>query len=120
MTRKGDHQMRFAIPVHAGQLSPHFGHSEAFWFADIDTGTRQIMSRETIPAPAHEHGLLPRWLHEHGVNLVIAGGIGANAQRLLSEKGIQVVAGAPSLDPESLLQAYLDQTLVTGSNSCDH
>ena len=35
-------------------------------------------------------------------------------------EGIKVVVGAPSDTPESLIQDYLEGTLVTASNLCDH
>jgi len=43
-----------------------------------------------IDAPPHEPGLLPRWLHEQGAHLIIAGGMGHRAQELFVQNGIQV------------------------------
>ncbi len=112
--------MRFAVPVQAGRLTTHFGHAEAFAFIDADPDTHQIIKTETAAAPEHQPGLLPKWLHGQGANVVIAGGMGISAQRLLEQSGIAVVIGANSLDAASLVRAYLDRTLVTGNNRCDH
>ena len=70
--------------------------------------------------PPHEPGVLPRWLHEQGTNVIIAGGMGARALDLFAQNGIKVLTGAPSLAPEELVQQYLDSTLKTGFNMCDH
>jgi len=70
--------------------------------------------------PPHEPGVLPRWLHQQGTNVIIAGGMGARALELFAENGIKVMTGAPSLAPEELVQQYLDSTLQTGFNMCDH
>ncbi len=112
--------MRIAIPLADGRLAMHFGHCERFALIDADAETREILKREEITAPPHEPGLLPRWLGERGANMIIAGGMGSRAQGLFAERGIRVVTGASADSPERVVQAYLDGTLVTGDNVCDH
>jgi predicted Fe-Mo cluster-binding NifX family protein len=46
--------------------------------------------------------------------------MGGRAQALFSQNGIQVVVGAPAEEPEGLVAAYLDGTLKSGPNVCDH
>jgi Mrp family chromosome partitioning ATPase/predicted Fe-Mo cluster-binding NifX family protein len=112
--------MRIAIPVADGKLTMHFGHCEKFAIIDADPKTKKVLKKEEIDAPEHEPGLLPRWLAERGVNVVIAGGMGARAQSLFSENKIKVVIGAPAEPPECLVTEYLGGTLKTGDNVCDH
>jgi len=112
--------MRIAMPLVQGNLGLHFGHCEQFAFFDIDESSKEILSREDVTPPAHEPGVLPRWLHEKNVNVIIAGGMGQRAQQLFSENGIEVVVGASAGLPEELVCAYLHGTLQTGSNICDH
>jgi len=112
--------MRIAIPVADGRLAMHFGHCEEFALIDVDEKKKCITATETVEAPEHQPGLLPRWLHEKGVNVVIAGGMGARAQGLFAQQGITVLVGAPAGEPEKLVQDYLDGTLQTGENVCDH
>lgn len=112
--------MRIAVPVSGGLLSPHFGHCEVFSLLDIDERTHAVVSVEQVEAPAHEPGLLPRWLGERGVTVIIAGGMGGRAQALFADRGIEVVVGAPSDTPEAVAAAYLGGTLATGENVCDH
>ena len=113
-------EMRVAIPVAGGKLSPHFGHCEEFAIIDVDPQNRSIAGSERVPAPEHQPGLLPRWLAERGATMIIAGGMGMRAQNLFAEHGIVVVVGAPAADPESIVKEYLAGTLKTGDNICDH
>lgn len=112
--------MRIAIPTVNKQLSMHFGHCEEFAIIDVDPANKSIVETTYLVAPEHEPGLLPRWLHEKGVNLVIAGGMGQRAQMLFEQAGVGVIVGAPAADPQAVVNAYLGQTLVTGDNVCDH
>jgi len=112
--------MRFAIPLANGRLSTHFGHCERFALLDVDPETKEITKKEEVNAPEHQPGLLPRWLAERGVHVIIAGGMGRRAQSLFAENEIEVVIGAPSQTPESLVLGYLAGTLKTGENVCDH
>ena len=83
--------MRIAIPITKGKLSAHFGHCEEFALIDVDSGQKSIQTKETVAAPDHQPGLLPRWLAEHGANVIIAGGMGMRAQNLFTEQNIEVV-----------------------------
>ncbi|MCL6520598.1 MAG: NifB/NifX family molybdenum-iron cluster-binding protein [Armatimonadetes bacterium] len=112
--------MKIAIPTANGLLCPHFGHTDEFTIVDVDPKNNEIVNTQTIPAPEHEPGLLPRWLHEMGVTVVIAGGMGVRAQSLFSQNGIRVCVGAPVALPADIVAAYLDGTLETGANPCDH
>jgi len=110
--------MTVAIPVSGGKLSPHFGHCEQFaLFAVAD---KSVTGRQDLTPPPHEPGVLPRWLKENGVTVVIAGGMGQRAQSLFEQEGIEVVCGAPAQDPEQVVGSYLKGTLEIGDNACDH
>jgi len=111
--------MRIAIPLSNGILAQHFGHCEKF--ALIDTGPEgAILDSSEISAPEHQPGLLPAWLKERGVTLVIAGNLGSRARTLFAAESIEVRTGAPSTSPETLVRDFLNGTLVTGPNTCDH
>ncbi len=112
--------MRIAIPVSGGRLAQHFGHCEVFALIDVDPVTRQTTASTEVNAPEHQPGLLPPWLKERGVNLVIAGGMGSRAHSLFASVSIEVLSGAPSETAATLVRQYLDGTLVTGQNTCDH
>uniref|UniRef100_A0A832A591 Iron-sulfur cluster carrier protein n=1 Tax=Desulfacinum infernum TaxID=35837 RepID=A0A832A591_9BACT len=109
---------RIAVPTADGRLCNHFGHCEKFVL--IDVRDSQIQNRTEVTPPPHEPGLLPRWLADHGVGMVIAGGMGQRAIGLFEERGIRVLTGAPPDDPQNLVRRYLEGTLVCGANVCDH
>ena len=112
--------MKYAVPVSGGQMCPHFGHCEQFALIDVDEKSKEIIKEELIPAPVHEPGLLPTWLSDKGVKVVIAGGMGMNAQNLFLQKGVTVITGAMEADPEKAVLNHLNGSLATGSNACDH
>ncbi len=113
--------MRIAMPVAGESLCMHFGHCEKFYFFDIDPASKKIIKKEALTPPPHEPGLLPRLLHEKGVNVVIAGGMGARAQQLFKQNGIEVLVGAQAKGSlEETVETYLSGLLETGDNPCDH
>jgi len=118
--QKGDSRMRIAIPLAAGRLSLHFCHCGEFALLDVDLETKEITGTETVPAPGHQPGVLPRWLHERGANVIIASGMGQRAQQLFAQNDITVVVGAGAESPEQLVSAYINETLEAGENICDH
>ncbi|RLC67901.1 MAG: chromosome partitioning protein ParA [Chloroflexi bacterium] len=120
VNQKGAGRMRIAIPLFEGKLSQHFGHCETFAIVDTDGDSGQVLDRKDLTPPAHEPGVLPKWLHDEGVNVIIAGGMGQRAQQLFVQNQIEVVVGAPAEIPENLVSAYISNTLQTGENTCDH
>lgn len=112
--------MKIAIPTANNLLCPHFGHCDEFTFVSVDPDKKEITGEEVIPAPEHEPGLLPRWVHENGACMVIAGGMGMRAQQIFAENGVEVIVGAPAGDPKEIVKLYLSGSLRTGINLCDH
>jgi ATP-binding protein involved in chromosome partitioning len=116
--KKEDGVMKIAIPVAEGKLTAHFGHAAEFAIVHVEN--QEIRNKELLTPPPHEPGVLPKWLHELGVSVIIAGGMGQRALGLFGENGIKVMTGAANLSPEELVQQYLTNSLVTGGNVCDH
>jgi predicted Fe-Mo cluster-binding NifX family protein len=110
--------MRYAVPTAEGKLALHFGHCESFSIFDVEEG--KITHSEALEAPPHQPGLLPKWLAERDVNVVIAGGMGGRAKALFDEAGIEVVVGAPRELPQQIVESHLAGSLATGDNACDH
>ncbi len=113
-------RVKIAIPVANGVMCMHFGHCETFALLDVDLEQRRVVSREDLTPPPHEPGVLPRWLAEQGVELILAGGMGSRAQGLFAGHNIRVVVGLPAATPENLVEQYLGGTLKSGVNACDH
>lgn len=107
-----------AIPLTSKVLSAHFGHCEEFYFATIED--EQIINERYITPPEHKPGLYPKWVHEQGAKLVIAGGMGPKAIQLFKEQKVEVIVGAEALAPSTLIQQFIHGTLTTSANSCNH
>ncbi len=112
--------MRIAIPITDGTLAQHFGHCEKFALVDVDGDARTTLGSTEVAAPEHQPGLLPPWLKEHGVNVVIAGGMGARARQLFDAASIQVLGAAPAQTADEIVQQYLDGKLTEGPAGCNH
>lgn len=107
-----------AIPLENGRLCSHFGHCQHFAVVNVENNI--IVNEDLITPPPHEPGLLPGWLAERGVTDVIAGGMGQRAVNLFTEQNIRVSVGAQAKAPRDLVNDWINNTLVTGSNACDH
>ncbi|MBN1960100.1 MAG: P-loop NTPase [Deltaproteobacteria bacterium] len=112
--------MKIAIPVTNGLLSTHFGHCEEFFLFEISDDGKTISNKRVLTTPPHEPGAFPKWLHEQGANIIIAGGMGSRAQSLFDQNGIKVIVGAVNQAPEIIVQQFLENKLATGTNACDH
>lgn len=112
--------MIIAIPVSNNKLDLHFGHCKEFALITIDQKDKKILSRNDVEAPPHQPGLLPPWLANLGVKIVIAGGMGQRAKELFTKQKIKVLVGAQQKSPEELVNHYLQGILQLGENCCDH
>ena len=112
--------MKIAIPTFQGNLCAHFGHCEIFAVFEVDREKKEIVKKEELTPPPHEPGVLPQWLKENEVNLVIAGGMGRRAQDLFTQYGIKSIVGVSPSKPEEVVMNYLNAELKAGENLCDH
>lgn len=112
--------MTIAIPTTEGRLHEHFGSSTRFALVQADPAQHKILGIQTVAAPPHAPGLFPRWLHELGTNVVIAGGIGRRALTLFAQQGITVRAGQSGATIEELAKAYLNDQLLNEPEGCAH
>ncbi|WP_029898201.1 NifB/NifX family molybdenum-iron cluster-binding protein [Desulfohalovibrio reitneri] len=112
--------MRIAIPTAEGVLCAHFGHCREFALMDVDPEAKTVASCTFETPPPHEPGVLPAWLADKGVEVVIAGGMGQRARDLLDQRGVKTVVGAQGGKPEEVAASWLGGTLEVGANLCDH
>jgi len=109
--------MKIAVSTDYGNVSAHFGRCASYTIYDINENN--ILAKEEIPNPGHEPGFLPQFLSEKGVQCIIAGGMGPRAQELFAQKNIETVIGIQGA-VDDVIQNYLDQELVAGTDLCDH
>lgn len=115
-----NHHMKIAIPLAGGRLADHFGHCEQFAIIEANPEAKTILNTTQVTPPPHEPGLLPRWLHEQGVQVIIAGGMGGRALGLFAGNGIAVKSGVSGKTAEELVKIYLEGGLISGPSACGH
>lgn len=108
--------MKIAIAKNGNIVSGHFGHCEGFETFEVADG--KILERAFIPSPVHQPGILPPFLAEKGVNVIIAGGMGGAAVELFKERNIDVVIGAQG-DLDDVIKKYLDGELKSTVSACE-
>ena len=109
--------MKIAVATENDQVATHFGRCPAYTLATVHDG--DITSEATLRNPGHEPGVLPGYLAEHGVDVVMSGGMGVRAQKHFAEAGIQCIVGVTGPVKEAL-RAYLAGTLRPGNDRCLH
>lgn len=108
--------MKIAIASDKKKVAQHFGHCEAFECFTVHENS--IKGWETIKNPGHKPGFLPNYLHEKGIDVIIAGGMGQSAANLFKGNGIEVVCGA-SGPIEKVAESFVDRTLQSTGSLCE-
>ena len=83
--------MRIAISTDGNHVSQHFGRCPVFTILDIE-GTK-VVNRNTLNNPGHSPGVIPQFLNDEGVKLIVCGGMGARAAGLFEELGMEAITG---------------------------
>jgi predicted Fe-Mo cluster-binding NifX family protein len=116
--------MKICIPILQQQgfdspISSHFGQASGFALVDEETNMLSFMLNS-----GHHHGgpqTPAELIAEAGANIVLCGGLGRNAVRLLRQHNIQVYTQASGTVAETL-KAYQDGALpeATEATACQH
>ena len=107
--------MNIIVSRGVSEVSGHFGHCEAYALYQADESL--IGHIGDLKSPEHEPGKLPPFLASHGVNLIIAGGMGQRAVDLFHENGIEVILGV-SGSVDKAAQDYHSGNLVNSGSIC--
>ncbi|MBW1609486.1 MAG: NifB/NifX family molybdenum-iron cluster-binding protein [Deltaproteobacteria bacterium] len=99
--------MKIAIPISEGRLFPSFG--KATEFAIFHIQNQEIIKKEILHPPPHGPDVLPDWLHDLGVSVIIAGNMGPRAMENFEAKGTTVITGSSSASPDELVQQHLSR-----------
>ncbi len=108
--------MRIAISTDKDTVSMHFGRCPSFTIIDIKDG--KIVNKKLIDNPGHQPGIIPQFLHQHGVQCIICGGMGNRAKTFFDEFGIQVLVGV-SGNIEDVIKNIQKGTLKGGESLCN-
>ena len=107
--------MRIAISTDGDFVSPHFGRCPSFTIVDIEND--KVAKKEVVDNPGHQPGFIPQFLHERGVNCIIAGGMGMRATGFFNELGIQAIVGVNGRIDE-VIEKLQKGTLEGGESLC--
>jgi len=99
--------IKIAIPISEGRLFPSFG--KATEFAIFHIQNQEIIKKEILHPPPHGPDVLPDWLHDLGVSVIIAGNMGPKAMENFEAKGTTVITGSSSASPDELVQQHLSR-----------
>lgn len=108
--------MKIAVATDGKDVSVHFGHCEGFTIFDVEG--KNIKGSNYIENPGHRPGFLPEFLKDHGVECIIAGGMGSSAINLFNSYNIDVVTGAEG-NVEDVAKKYIDGTLISTGSTCE-
>ena len=95
----------------------HFGHTKEFVIYTVKENT--ITEVVYVTPPPHQPGVLPQFLGENGVDVIITGGMGQMAVDLFHRQGIDVVLGATGRIDVNLNE-YLGGFLTSQGSICQH
>lgn len=107
--------MRVAISTDGDYVSAHFGRCPSFTIVDIEDG--RIKNKGLLNNPGHQPHFLPKFLHQKGVECIVAGGMGVRAQEMFYEAGIQTILGVQGKVDEVIKQLRKG-TLKGGESLC--
>ena len=107
--------MRVAISTDGDYVSAHFGRCPSFTIVNIENG--KVAKKEMVENPGHQPGFIPQFLHQKGVECIIAGGMGMRATGLFNELGIQAIVGV-SGKIDDVVEKLQKGTLEGGESLC--
>lgn len=112
--------MIVAVPLDLEErFSLHYGASRAVGLYQVDpSGAAVLKTWREEPVQKEPCGWAG-WLAALGVRVILAGGMGAGAQKQFVACGIDVVTGAPEMEPGALVKAWLLGELSPGVNACE-
>jgi predicted Fe-Mo cluster-binding NifX family protein len=78
-----------------GAVSPHFGRCPYYVLVDLDG--QEVKATEIVANSSygqHRPGQVPGFIHSHGVDVMLTGGMGGRAMGFFEQYGIEPVTGA--------------------------
>ncbi len=111
--------MKIAIPTRDNQVDNHFGHCAYYSIFVVDDG--KVLSQERLEAPqgCGCKSNIASILKDMGVELMIAGDMGAGAKSKLEASGIEVIRGCSGM-VGMVLAGYLAGKVKDSGEGCNH
>ena len=117
-THEGD-RMIVAVPYLGGNVNAHFGSTQAFLLAEAVDGTLERTWVFEVQGMQHNHAGIAGFLKEQGVEVILAGGMGAPMQQALKRIGFEVYCGVsgPAI---AAVEAFLRGEIEQSESTCGH
>jgi len=101
-------------------VSTHFAHSTFFIIFDVTD--KKHINKSKVKNPyleGHKPKVIPDFVKSIGADVLITGGIGPMAVKILEDYNIKVVIGVSGKVDEIIIK-YLDGKLESNNNQCSH
>ncbi|MHB1345452.1 MAG: DUF134 domain-containing protein [Thermoleophilia bacterium] len=118
-TTNGGESMVIAVPYLDGRVNAHFGQTQAFLIAEAEDGALQKSTVYTVAGLEHNHSGLAGFLAERGVDVILAGGMGAPMQQALTRAGFDLYCGVSGPANEAV-EAFLGGEIAKSEATCGH
>jgi len=118
-TQDQGESMKIAVPYLAGDVNAHFGSTQAFLVAEAQDGLLERTSVFEVQGMQHNHSGIAGFLKEQGVEVILAGGMGAPMQQALKMQGFQLYCGVggPAV---AAVEAFLRGEIEQRESTCGH
>ncbi len=118
MNKLSNNLVRIAFPTTDGiSVDEHFGHCKSFMVFELENQT--LKDQSILTPPPHAPGVLPAFLGDNNVDVIITGGMGQMAINLFKEQNIDVILGARGSIKDNLHE-FLSGLMVSDGTPCDH
>ena len=125
-SNKENHKMKVAITYEDGMVFQHFGHTETMQVFTVEDD--KILNVELIPAQGQGHAQIAQFLKDHGIDVVICGGIGGGAIQALNDLGIKLYQGVTGKTEDAINSLLKGQLIsigfagndIEGGHCCSH
>ncbi|MFI3302404.1 MAG: NifB/NifX family molybdenum-iron cluster-binding protein [Rikenellaceae bacterium] len=111
--------MKIAIPTRNNVVDDHFGHCAYYSIFEVEDG--KVLSQEKLEAPqgCGCKSNIASILKDMGVELMLAGNMGAGAKSKLEGAGLSVIRGCSGL-VGLVLAGYIAGKIADSGEGCNH
>jgi len=118
-TKDEGERMIVAVPYLQGNVNAHFGSTQAFLVAEAVDGKIERTSIFEVQGMQHSHSGIAGFLKEQGVEVILAGGMGAPMQQALKLQGFELYCGVSGPAVEAV-EAFLSGEIEQSESTCGH
>jgi predicted Fe-Mo cluster-binding NifX family protein len=110
--RVGEDMTRLAIPYFGSRVAPRLDGARSLLLLDIEND--EVRSRQSVEIKSRTSADTLRFMKEHGVEVIICGGIDQHSLRLLRSRGINIFSWITG-EVDDAIRLFLAGNLKTGT-----